>query len=210
MPFGRGNRGVWVALAVALAMAVGDWYALSLEWVTRKHVRAQNTARQTLVEVERDVSDAVRQQRGYLITGRTEYLGDYAACVQSAKVKLVSLSEILSYNDRHANYLTHSLQEVCDLNEDMNETIQNMKTGMKPEAYRLVDSDRGHNAQKRIGLALDEIRAELDVDLTDSMARYNANRLVSFIMTVLFGVSAAGAVFLFVYRAKQYRSYMGY
>jgi CHASE3 domain sensor protein len=210
MPFGRGNRGVWFALTVALAMGVGDWYALSLEWTSRKSVRVQNTARQELVECERDIADAVRQQRGYIITGRKEYLGDYTAAVQNAKDRLAELSEPLSYNPDHAAHLAHAAHQINDLHEEMNETIESVRTGMKPEAYRLTDSDRGHRAQKRIGLALDEIRFELDVDLTDSMARYNTNRMISFFMTVFFGASAAGAVFLFLYRAQQYRSYMGY
>jgi len=100
--------------------------------------------------VENFLKDAETGQRGYLLTGKTEYLEPYEQGVGNVSIEIEHLQELTKDNPKQQNQI-EKLQVLTEkkINE-MQETIGLMNDDNKEAALALVSSDKGKKTMDRI------------------------------------------------------------
>jgi len=147
----------------------------------------------TVSALDEAMQDAERGQRGYLITGREDYLEPY----QHAKERLPQLMlDLQSATARYADQQQRLLKLQADLTTKMNElaaTIAAMRQHGYDAARAIVDTDLGRQSMEAISADLAAIGEAANTRLTDRLtASADAEGRVT--KTFIFGsvVSAAG------------------
>lgn len=203
MPFAAPNRPLWAALLAATSLAGVNWFAVRQTRQADQLVSHTVETRRKITLIERDHVRAQALQRGFLITGRNEYLDGYETVVAAVRRRISELRD-----DQAGDHRSRSIEvverEFGDAVAEMDETIQQMKAGMKPEAYRIVESNKGLRHHRRVADALDECTLIEDKLLLERIHRADSLANVAYEVTALFGIAAGVTVTLFYLRARRY------
>jgi signal transduction histidine kinase len=151
-----------VLTALALYIVVWGFAAWSLirwgsdiEWVVR--------ANQAVTRIERilsSVEKAETGQRGYLLTGKSNYLSDYQSGVEETNQILSGLPSVEeTFPDQHA-HLDVIAEQVRVKFTEMAETIELRRAGDFEAARRKVLIGHGKAAMDKIRGAIDDARRE--------------------------------------------------
>lgn len=124
-----------------------------------ERLRVQNVARVATHQLLLAVVDAESGQRGYLLTGRAEYLQPYQKAVQEIREATVALQQRYGPGDPQRPQLDRLLQLVADKLSELETTLQ-LRTQGREEAWReLVGSGIGREAMQAMRLAADQLIA---------------------------------------------------
>ena len=131
------------------AFLLEDYGEKKLKWVIHTH--------EVIIESKKllsTITDAETGQRGFLLTGNTNYLEPYDYGVLSARKHLDELLKLTSDNpdqQKRLNDINESMQKKF---EELNFTVELMRKGNNKEALKVVNQDSGKKY-------MDDIRIKL-------------------------------------------------
>jgi signal transduction histidine kinase len=99
--------------------------------------------RDRLIRVLTLVQKAESGQRGYLLTGRDDYLSPYNEAVQQVRAELDGLSDLVVNNEQQQRELRTLNQLVADKLSELRSTIDKRELGNTAAAVAIVNSDLG-------------------------------------------------------------------
>jgi CheY-like chemotaxis protein/CHASE3 domain sensor protein/nitrogen-specific signal transduction histidine kinase len=151
--------GYAAALAVVITIAFLSKFAIesqanSARWVS--HTLAVKTRLASLLS---SIKDAESSQRGYLLTGRPEYLEPFESAIKTVPAELKALAELIADNAAQISRLAELDAVVREKLAELRETIEQRRAGNANAALSAVLSGRGKNAMDRIRMhvqALDD------------------------------------------------------
>ncbi|MCD2317586.1 CHASE3 domain-containing protein [Sphingomonas sp. IC-11] len=135
-------------------------------WLVDRQERSFGAVRHTL-EVQNRLSmilsrlqDAETGQRGYMLTGRTEYLEPYAKALSGLGTEFVALSEAVADNPRQLTRVK-ALKRLSDQRQDLIRlTLERFRSGETGSAIELVREGSGKRLMDRLRDVIEEMRAE--------------------------------------------------
>lgn len=135
-------------------------------WLVDRQERSFGAVRHTL-EVQNRLSmilsrlqDAETGQRGYMLTGRTEYLEPYAKALSGLGTEFVALSEAVADNPRQLARV-NALKGLSDQRQDLIRLIlEQFRSGETGSAIELVREGSGKRLMDRLRDVIEEMRAE--------------------------------------------------
>jgi signal transduction histidine kinase/DNA-binding response OmpR family regulator/CHASE3 domain sensor protein len=153
----RAFTGFLVAIAAVLVIAVLSYQSLhttdnTAERLTR--TAEVQTHTETLLST---LKDAETGQRGYLLTGREDYLAPFLDAKHALPAQFTSLAALIS-QDPAQRIRLDTLKMLSD--EKMNElsqTVELRRAGQTEDAMKIVLTDRGKNTMDRIRAVADEM-----------------------------------------------------
>lgn len=169
-----------VGSAIAVLL-VGLAFAAVLQFMERTQVSIEsrakvNTALRTLEQGLSQLKDAETGQRGFLLTGRPEYLVPYESGRRQAAATLTTFSGLegarqLSSADLAAlQALTHAKLE------ELGRTVQLAKSGKREEALAIVTQDSGLHTMDQLRSLHDRLAAALTAQRTLDEAKMQLAR----------------------------------
>ncbi|HEY0714356.1 MAG TPA: CHASE3 domain-containing protein, partial [Polyangia bacterium] len=199
---GNGGAGVirpaWpMVLAAAAVVALGT---TSYHYLGRSNaiVEQRLNSGAALLHLERlllALQDAVAGQRGYLLTGRTTYLGPYADAGRQLSAELRGLETVLAGQTEQMASLRALRPNLEEVLAELSSTIELRRHGRENEARALVASDHGHYKMARIKDEVARMRARAHAQRDVDSDRYLASVRTSFVLVV------GGSAFLFLLTA---------
>ncbi|HWU95130.1 MAG TPA: CHASE3 domain-containing protein, partial [Sphingomonas sp.] len=122
-----------------------------------------------LDELLSTVQDAETGQRGYLLTGRNQYLAPYSEAVSRVGTKLDAIATLTRDNATQQARMDPLRRHVSAKLAELKQTIDLRQSGDSAGALALVNSDRGK-------AEMDAVRAQLDL-MQEEEARLRQQRL---------------------------------
>ena len=172
----RANLLVFGVLVVILALVgVLTWERLNESRVAREWSQHSYRVLGTTKDLAIALRDAERGQRGYLLTGRDEYLGPYNAARDRISLLQGELQKLTADNGAQqerlralAPLLQHKLEELA-------QTVQARRDSGLETALRIVNTDTGRNDMREAENVLAALLADeqrlLDARLAQNDAR---------------------------------------
>ena len=175
-----------VAIGVLLLLLIGAasvWLASRAADASRANERMQ-TSRSTATEALLSLERAETGQRGYLLTGNTQYLDVYNLAVRQVPADLTALGAMA----RSAQHVPRMLALARAKLAEMARTIELYDAGRSEQALELVRTNVGQNVMEEYRRLSDEIVAADEAELSRMLDRTNADT------RLLVGVDAAGVL----------------
>ncbi|MDO9714270.1 CHASE3 domain-containing protein [Paracraurococcus lichenis] len=159
----RANRSAMMAVGLLLAV-VG--FLLWTQFVTARQAREWVSHTYEVLAVAKDLKIAVRDaetgQRGFLLTGRENYLQPYRDALDRITLVQGDLRRLTLGSPAQQDRLRSLASTIQHKLEELAQTIQ-IRRDVGPEAaLRIVDTDVGRNLTVGIEAALDDVVAEED------------------------------------------------
>jgi CheY-like chemotaxis protein/CHASE3 domain sensor protein len=205
----RTFAGFLVALAAVLIIAVLSYDSLRL---TERAAGSLTRAVEVLGHIQSIAStlkDAETGQRGFLLTGRENYLEPYLAAKQVLPAELGNVRALLA-DDPAQRGRFESLQALAsDKMQELNETIDLKRAGKADAALALVLTDRGKSAMDRIRLMADEMQNQERQLITQRAEEWRKSANLAFVVTsggsavLLFLIVGSAAIASREFRARQ-------
>ncbi len=148
-----------LALVAALALifvSEGTYHA-SVDSVERLDELSATRASHNLLL--RQLLDAESGQRGYLITGRPEYLGPYRKSMTQIADTLKALNEFYAQNPDQVKRFTELAKLVSDKVSEMDTMVQLRTDGRDDAWHALIETDIGREQMEAIRLTAEELIA---------------------------------------------------
>ena len=123
--------------------------------------------RAVTVDLLGEVTQAETGQRGYLLTGKTEYLGPYNEAVDRIPKLMAQLSGLLPNDAQVAEWRTNINEKIAELAQ----TLQLAQSGRRTDALAIVDTDRGKHAMDAVKALSERLAIEQRASLRDDLAR---------------------------------------
>lgn len=151
-----------LVLTIALVAAI----VASIFWDSTRNqndnawVRHTLALRQQLSDVLTLVQRAESAQRGYLLTGRNEYLLPYGNAVAQLPATIAQTNRLIGYSPAQQRTFARLRQLIDGKLKETREAIDDRKAGKIDAALGLVNSDEGLRLMDGIGAALARMQAE--------------------------------------------------
>jgi len=188
-------------VAIAAVMVIG---ALSYQSLHTTEAAAESLARTAEVQTHTEVllstlKDAETGQRGYLLTGREDYLAPFLDAKHALPAQFASLAALVG-QDPAQRARVETLQSLAaEKIDELSQTVELKRAGQTEDAMRIVLSDRGKNTMDRIRAITDEmILSERQMFAERALAWRKAatsafwiTSLGSLVLLVLIAVAAA-------------------
>src|SRR3954451_896845 len=145
------------ALAAAILLAVGSasYYSLTGAMTTARRVEHTHEVLRGLERVVSLVKDAETGQRGFLLTGREEYLAPYTSALPAIDGQVAALEDMLRERPDQLRMLEGLRPPIPEKLAELRKTID-LRHDRGPEAaMAVVQGDRGKRS-------MDELRARVD------------------------------------------------
>ena len=156
-PFG------FVALASALVtlfamsyFSYRDWKQYQIAFTRTAQARRVMTLNETLVDRMRDAETG---QRGFLLTGRPEYLEPYNTAVEGVAAEIRELTALAAESPEQRNRFLQLQALVGDKLAELRNTIELRRSRGLPAALPVVQNDQGKQTMDRIRHVAQEIEA---------------------------------------------------
>jgi PAS domain S-box-containing protein len=196
---GRGvvfGRAITLAalLAAGLIVTSGVIAARELRLAVQAIEKVQGTF-ETLGQLDRvreALTDAEVGQRGYVLTGKTEYLEPYERGSAAVRPQIERLDTLLAEDGSQRQRLAE-LRSLADAKlAELARTVELRRKGRLDDALAIVNSDVGKNSMDRIRTLLFEIRHEEEAALHRRISRRDQRHRSAFVATLsLAGLSLA-------------------
>jgi CHASE3 domain sensor protein len=179
----RTFAGFLAAIAAVLIIAVLSYDSLRL---TQRAAGSLTRTVEVLAQIQSLVStlkDAETGQRGFLLTGRENYLEPYLAAKQALAAELGSVRTLLA-DDPAQRGRFESLQAVAaDKMQELGETIELKRAGKTDAALAIVLTDRGKSAMDRLRLMVDEMQNQERQLITQRAEEWRNSATLAFAVT---------------------------
>ncbi len=134
-------------------------------------------------------SDAETGQRGYLLTGRKNYLAPYEAAVIRLPRQIETLKQLTADNPRQQALIAQLLPAIEAKLSELKTTIALRERNQVAAAMRIVEGDSGRQSMRRIRDTLSQMRAEETLLRERRAARAaSLGRWVQAVLFVSFGL----------------------
>jgi len=148
------TRAYWVVLIV-----LGVLQAVSFYHLTRREQadRRQEASQQALLDLQKllaDIEDAQADERGFVITGDSEFLKPYEKASRDARQAINQLRNEAQPTAGAADEIGHAAIQALD---DMDEMIAARRGDRTRPAPTVVDSDVGEKALQRVRKAIGRV-----------------------------------------------------
>jgi signal transduction histidine kinase/CheY-like chemotaxis protein/CHASE3 domain sensor protein len=195
----RTFAGFLVAIAAVLIIA-----ALSYQSLHTTEYSAESLARTAEVQAHTQallssLTDAETGQRGYLLTGREEYLAPFLDAKHALPAEFSSLAALLTQDTAQRARLETLKSLATEKIEELNETVELARAGKTGDALKLILTDRGKNTMDRVRAVTDDMIlaerqsfAERTLDWRRAAtSAFWVTTLGSLVLLVLIGAAAA-------------------
>src|ERR1035441_1581132 len=182
--------GVVVLILVAesaLFYSIWTSFSVSEQWSIHTH--------EVLEKIESflsEMKDAETGQRGYLLTGKDQYLEPYGTAVQAIPVQFEELRKLTSDNPSQQSRIKTLRALMTAKLAELMETIELRRTRGAGQALEVVSTGRGQQIMDQIRVVIQEMKAD-ELSLLD---RRNQTRLAT--ARVLILTMASGVALLLV------------
>lgn len=152
--------------------------SLASIWLLRETIAARDAVEHTLkitgevAALQYAIRRAESGQRGYLLTGGSEYLADYEAVVAGIAPRFAALRAETQDNPAQQQRWASLAPQIEEKLTELSNTVDFVKRGSRPEAFALLSTGRG------LALAL-EIEAILGQVADDERARLAEREVVA-------------------------------
>ena len=164
-----------VPLVFLSVIGVFSWERLNASRDAREWSQHSYAVLSTMKDLAIALRDAERGQRGYLLTGRDEYLGPYHAARDRLGLLQGELQKLTADNPAQQGRLRALSPAVQHKLEELAQTVQARRDGGLEAALRIVNTDegRGHMraAETVLAAMLTDEQRLLDVRLAQNDAR---------------------------------------
>jgi CHASE3 domain sensor protein len=206
------NNGLYLGLAVMILFFVGSgWFSYLNTRTLQENTTVLTRSQDVLLNLSELLSllkDAETGQRGYVITGDSEYLEPYNTAVARIKEKLADIEHLVEGNLKQKTMLP-SLRERIDLKlQELAETIELRRAHGFEQAKEVIVTNRGKRTMDDIRAREDEMQlAERQLRQERVIEMENAYRITfgSGILTGLLGIVLSIAVTYLLRRAMLVR-----
>ena len=171
----------------ALFYAIWTSFAASEQWSFHTH--------EVLEKIESflsEMKDAETGQRGYLLTGKDQYLEPYDTAVRAVPVLLEELRKLTSDNPSQQSRIETLRALMTAKLAVLQETIELRRTRGFDQALEVVSSDRGQQIMDRIRVVIQEMKSD-ELSLLD---RRNQTRLATARFLILTMASGVGLLLI--------------
>jgi CheY-like chemotaxis protein/signal transduction histidine kinase/CHASE3 domain sensor protein len=146
-------------VAIAAVLIIG---ALSYQSLHTTEGTAESLTRTAEVQTHTEqllstLKDAETGQRGYLLTGREDYLAPFLDAKHALPVEFSALAALLGPDPAQRARLETLKSLAAEKMEELNQTVELERSGRGEEARKLVGTDRGKNTMDRIRGVADEM-----------------------------------------------------
>jgi CheY-like chemotaxis protein/CHASE3 domain sensor protein len=210
----RTFAGLLAAVAAVLIIAVLSYDSLRL---TERAAGSLTRTVEVLGQIQSLVStlkDAETGQRGFLLTGRENYLEPYLAAKQALPAELGSVRALLA-DDPAQRGRFESLQALAaDKMQELSETIELKRAGKADAALAIVLTDRGKSAMDRMRLMVDEMQNQERQLITQRAQEWRKSATLAFAVTsggsvvLLFLIAVSAAIASREFGARQRESWV--
>jgi signal transduction histidine kinase len=154
------NRSLFATIILAALIAAASvWLGLRTKsddhWVS--HTFEVRTALTDLLSL---VQSAETAQRGYLLTGRDQYLAPYQAAAQQLPSLLDRTQSLISDNPRQQQSLSTLRNLIGNKISELSSTVDAYNAGNKDAALKIVESDNGLELMLQIRSTIDGMQSE--------------------------------------------------
>ena len=166
---GRVIAAVALVLLLALAAGMGWWFALSTT-AARARVEHSYLVARASDKVTADLLNAETGQRGFLLTGRENYLEPFTVAAPTIAGVLADLRVLLADNPAQQDRLTR-LDALSDEKlGELRRTIELRRANGLDAAIAVINDDRGKRAMDEIRAVLADMRAAEETLLRERSA----------------------------------------
>jgi signal transduction histidine kinase len=156
------NRSLVVTIVLAaLIMAAAFWLG-ALNKSDDAWVVNSLAVRDQMVRVLSVVQSAETGQRGYLLTGREEYLAPYDRALRELPLTLERMAGLIRDDPTERGSLAQLRRLVSDKLAELRSTIEQRKAGRADAALAIVESDQGLKLMQDIQRLIAAMQAEED------------------------------------------------
>jgi PAS domain S-box-containing protein len=176
-----------LAWSIGLTALLAAILSAAIVWlVEREHtgqqlVRHSRAVNQQISEVLLFVQRMESNQRGYLLTERDIYLGNYNDAERALPALMDETVRLLDGDQPHEERLADLRHVIMEKTRELRSTIEQQQAGRPDAARAVVNSDRGLQMMNQIRQLLSEIRNEEDQILS---SRLSALQKVSTLLQV--------------------------
>ena len=181
-------------VAIAAVLIIG---ALSYQSLRTTEDTAESLARTAEVQTHTEgllstLKDAETGQRGYLLTGREDYLAPFLDAKHALPAQFSSLAVLVSRDPTQRARLQTLQALAAEKMDELGQTVELKRAGQTDAALSIVLSDRGKNT-------MDRIRAAIE-DMLQSERQMFAQRTLDWrrAATSAFWITSVGSVVLLV------------
>jgi signal transduction histidine kinase/ActR/RegA family two-component response regulator len=151
---------VFVALALLLGIVGMSGWASVQQDALRLKARHGLQVGQSVERLLSLLQDAETGQRGYLLTGREDYLEPYERAVAGLPGELDTLERLTAGTPEQGGALPAIRRDAAAKMAELGETVRLARTGAREAAMAVVMSDRGKAAMDRARSALGALREQ--------------------------------------------------
>ena len=170
-----------------------------VDWVTH----TQNTV-DSLDGLLSLAKDAETGQRGFIITGRTEYLEPYSDAVTQIEREVVKVSKLMQDEPQQQARLRELKTSLANKLSELDETIELRQSQGFAAAQTVVLSDRGRQEMDNIRTIVEEMVAAERLQLSDRLQQSNRTYRTAIFTGLFSGVAALSSLVALIWLARQY------
>jgi CheY-like chemotaxis protein len=146
-------------VAIAAVLIIG---ALSYQSLHTTEDTAENLARTAEVQTHTEgllstLKDAETGQRGYLLTGREDYLAPFLDAQNALPAQFTSLAALVAQDPTQRARLETLKSLAAEKMDELTQTVELKRSGQTEAALNFVLTDRGKNTMDRIRAAIDDM-----------------------------------------------------
>ncbi len=144
------NRSLVVTAVLAALMLTAAFWLAARNATDDAWVVHSFSVRDQLIRILSLVQSAETGQRGYLLTGRDDYLGPYTMALDQLPSNLDHLAELISDNPKQVNTTVELRQLVKQKLDELRSTIDQDKAGNHAAALAILNNGTGYRLMREI------------------------------------------------------------
>ena len=153
----RTFAGFLVAIAAVLVIAALSFQSLHTTEATAESLTRVAEVQTHTAALLSTLKDAETGQRGYLLTGREDYLAPFLDAKHALPAQFSSLDALLGQDPAQRVRLETLKALASEKIDELGQTVELKRAGQSEEALRIVLTDRGKNTMDRIRSLVDEM-----------------------------------------------------
>lgn len=190
--------GLGVGLIALVVILIINFTIRHLESDTEAWIKHTHNIKSNIASLLSLIQDAETGQRGFLLTGKDNYLEPFSRAINTIDAQFASLVKNTQYNPRQQKNIDRLRLLIDQKLTELKQTITLFKKGQKQDAYALVNSDHGQALMADIRQVTSDMTA-----LEDGLLIEQKNKLIRVKRFSLFSTILMAAIFvLFVYSVR--------
>jgi signal transduction histidine kinase len=192
------NRSLFLTAVLAALMLTAAFWLAARSATDAAWVVHSLSVRDQLIRVLSLVQSAETGQRGFLLTGRNDYLAPYAMAVDQLPSNLDQLAELISDNPKQVNSTVELRQLVQQKLDELRSTVVQEQAGNHAAALAIVNNDTGYRFMMEIRQKILAMRDEENALLASRQALAERSALllqigvaIAFLLIAILGVLIA-------------------